>query len=344
MSAAAAGRWSPLVSIVVPVFNGERYLRESLDSILGQTYPHTEVVVMDDASTDATPEVVGSYTDARLRCVRQPVNRGQFGNVNDGIRLTHGELVAVHHADDVYAATLLERQLDVLARHPDVGAVFAIDTFIDAEGREVGRLRLPPELRDQRPLSYTDVLNGFLRYGNSFVRAPTNLVRRRVYDEVGLFDEAYDLRADLDMWLRVVRHSPIVVLDQHLVAYRFGHDNVSARYERLRTTPELSFSILDRRLADGDAALAEPDALVSYEGRRHEDLVLVAVNAYVRGDLAACRARLAQVRWRRILAARRLQRLRLLVLLAGLQVLARLPRIPPLARLFHRRWHVRGVR
>lgn len=88
----------PLVSIIVPVFNGERHLRESLDSILAQTYPRTDIIVMDDASTDATPQLVAEYGD-RVSHHRQKRNKGQFANVNDGIALASGEFVAVYHSD-----------------------------------------------------------------------------------------------------------------------------------------------------------------------------------------------------------------------------------------------------
>ena len=77
------------VSVIVPVLNGEVFLRETLGSILGQTHAPFEVIVMDDGSSDATPAIAQSY-GARLRYVRQPVNRGQFGNVNDGIALARG--------------------------------------------------------------------------------------------------------------------------------------------------------------------------------------------------------------------------------------------------------------
>src|SRR6188472_1395337 len=80
----------PLVSIVVPVWNGERFLRESLDSILAQTYPRLEVIVVDDASTDETPEILASYGD-RIRILRQPRTRGIYGNANDGIALARGD-------------------------------------------------------------------------------------------------------------------------------------------------------------------------------------------------------------------------------------------------------------
>lgn len=328
---------TPRVSIVVPVYNGERYVRESLDSILGQTYPDTEVIVVDDASTDAAPEIVCSYRDPRMRYVRQPVNLGIFGNLNTGLGLARGELVALHHADDVYDTRILEREIAFLDCRPEVGAVFAIDTFIDGEGREFGRLELPPEFRGERVLSYADVLNGFLRYGNTFIRGGTSLVRRQIYEGVGFFDSSYDLRADLDMWLRIARQTEIVILDEHLVAYRWGHDNTSARYEHLRTEPEISFAIMDRKLAEGDFALAAPDALAAYEGRRAVDLLRVAVNQYIRDDLAGMRDTMLCVSLRRILDRSSGLSVRLLVVWLGLHALGRVPRIAAVAAIFCRR-------
>ncbi|MDQ3685332.1 MAG: glycosyltransferase, partial [Acidobacteriota bacterium] len=111
----------PLVSIIVPVFNGEKYVRESLDSIVGQTYPHLEILVMDDASTDATPGIIAGYGD-RVTSYRQPRNRGQFQNVNDGIGMARGEYIAVYHADDVYEPRIVEREVDFLERHTEAGA------------------------------------------------------------------------------------------------------------------------------------------------------------------------------------------------------------------------------
>src|SRR5712691_7114902 len=86
-----------LVSVIVPVYNGEKYLRESLDSILAQTYQHTEVLVMDDCSTDGTPAILESYGD-RVRIFRQPHNRGIYGNANDGVAMAQGKYIAIYHA------------------------------------------------------------------------------------------------------------------------------------------------------------------------------------------------------------------------------------------------------
>ncbi len=98
----------PLVSVIVPVYNGAKYLRESLDSILAQTHPNVEIVVVDDCSTDDTPRILESYGSV-LRVLRQTRNRGQFASVNDALDIVRGEYVAVFHADDVYDPDIVAR-------------------------------------------------------------------------------------------------------------------------------------------------------------------------------------------------------------------------------------------
>jgi len=334
----------PLVSVVVPVYNGEPYLRESLESILGQTYRHLEVLLMDDASTDGAPEILRSYAerDSRVRYERQPRNRGIFGNINDGIALAGGDYVAIHHADDVYDPEIVAVEVAYLGRRPEVGAAFCTDVFIDRSGREFGRLTLPPEIRAAEVLSYADVLNGILQHQNVFIRGGTSLVRRDVYDEVGWFDDRYSLRSDLDMWLRIARRFPIAILDRALVRYRIHAENSSLRYARLRTEPELWFSVVDRVLAEGGTDVARPDALAAYEGHRAQDRLMVAANQYVLGDRAGLRATLERVKLHRILRTRRIPRWRLLLLWAILQLLGRLPRLGIAVRAFSRRWHRAG--
>lgn len=336
----------PLVSVVIPVFNGERYLQASLDSILGQTYRDTEFLIMDDASTDGAPEILRAYASAddRVRYQRQPQNVGIFANINAGIALARGDYVAIHHSDDLYHPEILAREVDYLDRNLDVGAVFCIDVFIDGEGREYGRLQLPPEIRAVEKLDYPMLLNGLLRHQNTFIRGGSGLFRSSVLLAAGPFEPAYLLRADLDMWLRLARQAPIAILDEYLVWYRYGHDNASLRYDRLRTESEISFTILDRYLAAGDRAVATPDALAAYEGHKAEDLLKVAVNRYIAERPADARATLASIDPRRIVGTDRIQRWRLLVLWAILHILVRMPRMPLVSRLFYRRWHGKGVR
>ena len=330
----------PLVSVVVPVFNGERYLRESLDSILAQTYPRLEVLVMDDASTDATAEIIGSYKD-RVTSFRQPYNRGQFSNVNDGIVRAQGEYIAVYHADDVYAPTILEREVAFLHEHPEAGAVFCPAVFIDAIGRECGSLQVPTELRGSGPFNYKTILNALLLHKNTFICGPSSMVRASVYKDVGVYrGDEFGIASDLEMWVRIAERHPVGILGEHLLRYRFGHGNLSENYYRHRTELERYFLIMDQYLKRVGKNCVSPAALAALEAHRAEDCLMVAANYYILGRRVECRQILGYVKATRILASPQVQRWRLLILLLMMNILVRLPRIRFVADFFHRRWHI----
>lgn len=332
----------PLVSIIVPVFNGARYLRQSLDSILAQTYPRIEVLVMDDASTDATPEILASYGD-RLTHVRQSKTRGIYGNVNDGIEAARGEYIATYHADDIYEPAIVEREAAFLNAYPEAGAVFCKDVFIDATGREAGRLALPLEVRGGRPLAYPVVLNALLTCKNRFLRCPTAMVRASVYRTVGPYrDSEFFNTSDLEMWLRIAARYPIGIVDEYLLRYRHGHDSSSRRYHHLRTEPSRHFRIVDLYLREGGRALATPASLAAHEAHRAEDTLLRAVSLYILGRGDEARRVLHAARVRALLGSPVVQRGRLLALLLAMHVLVRLPRIPLAAEVFYRHWHADG--
>lgn len=335
-------RTAPLVTIVVPVYNGEQYLRESLDSILAQSYPHCEVLVMDDASTDQTPAIIASY-GPRVTAIHQSTNRGQFANVNDGIMRARGDYIAVYHADDVYHSAIVEREAAFLRQNPEVGAVFCLDAFIDAKGREYGRLAIPPEVQSDGPLPYAVILNALLTHKNRFLVTPSAMVCAAVYHDVGLYrGEEFGIASDLEMWVRIARRYSLGILQEHLMWYRHGHGNLSQRHYHLRTVPEAHFRILDAQLTS-DSHLATTDALAAHDGHRAEDLIMLAINHYILGHLPESVALLRQVDPRRLLGSSRVQRGRLLVLLYGLKVLVRLPRVQFIADLCYRRWHVREL-
>ena len=332
------GEPRPLVTVLVPVYNGASYLRESLDSILAQQYRPMEIIVLDDGSTDDTPSIAATY-QGRVRYVRQPRNLGQFQNVNSGITIASGEMVAVFHADDVYGPTILEREVEFLLAHPDVGAVFCLDKFIDAAGREYGRLVLPPEVRGTEVLSYRDLLEVMLLRKNIVLRTPGALVRRRVYDEVGLFDASYAIGADFEMWLRIARRQPIGLVHEHLFSYRHFHGNLSHHYRHLRTAPDVFFRIMDEHVASAGRQLVSQHALAGYEGHRAEETLMNAVSHYIAGDMASVRRTIAPLRSRTITQATTIQQGRMLALLWLLRGLSRAPHIAAIGRAFQRRWY-----
>jgi glycosyltransferase involved in cell wall biosynthesis len=293
---------------------------------------------MDDGSIDESPEILRGYGDA-IDVVRQERNCGQFQNVNDGIARATGEFVAVFHADDVYAPTILEREVAFLQAHPDVGAVFCLDQFMTFDGRVYGHARLPPDVAPATPLPFPVVLNAILRRKNRFLRTPSAVVRRRAYETVGPYRPRYGSAADLDMWLRIARHYRLAVLDEHLFRYRHSVVSEAGRYHHLRTEPENFFDVVDDCLREGGMAVAQRSALRDYEAHRSEDRIMIAINQYIRGDRAAARATLQGARPRVILGSAQVARGRLLALLLALRVITRLPHSRCLAAAARARWH-----
>jgi glycosyltransferase involved in cell wall biosynthesis len=331
----------PLVSILVPSFNGAKWVREALDSILAQTYPRIEVILLDDCSEDDTAQIAATYGD-RIRYVRQPKNMGIYDNVNVGIAMAKGELLATYHADDIYLPTIVEAQVAYLNAHPEVGAVFCADIFVDAVGEEYARMVLPREVRGERPLDYPTVLNALLTYKNRFLVCPTAMVRASTHAAVGVYDQAhYRNTADLEMWLRIGRRFPIAVLETHLMKYRHFHGNSSSRYHRLRTAPENYFLILDEYLAGGDRAIATAESLTHYEAHRYEDRLMAAIAHYIKGEMADGRRTLREAAIGPVLRSTRVQRWRLMAITMGLWVLLRLPRTEWVAQRMLERWHMK---
>ncbi len=330
---------TPLVSIVVPVYNGEKYLADSLDSIVNQTYPNIEILVMDDASIDGTPDIIASYKE-NVTYYRNETNLGQFDNVNDGILKTNGEYVCVYHADDIYKPEIVEREVSYLNTHKTAGAVFCLDIFIDAEGREYNRLKIPQALRGAGPFDYPTILNALMTYKNVFLVGPTSMVRRKVYDDVGLYKgDEFGIAGDLEMWTRIARLYDIGIIEEHLHYYRHDHGNLSQNYYHLRAETEIHFRILQNHLDSGGLKLASKESLKAHRAHWAEDLLMVTVNYYIRDELSECKKLLDQVKPGELLGSAQIQRYRLFNLYMMLMILCRLPKINFVASLFHNRWH-----
>ena len=277
---------SPLVSIVVPAYNADRFLGEALASVCAQSHSAIEVIVCDDASTDATPEIARGTGDDRVRYLRNDRTLGGYGAMNRGVRESRGEYVAIFHADDVYDPRIVERELAFLNGHADAGAVFCLDRFIDEGGRDYARLRLPPSLAGVELFDTALLTESLLRHKNTFLRTPSVMFRRAAFDAVGGFDqERFGIAADLDMWARLSIAWRIGLVHEYLMGYRHYTAQWSKQYERMRTEPEMFFAVMDRHLSrPGIRALVSADALTCYRVWRVQDEAERAANAYVLGD------------------------------------------------------------
>ncbi len=309
----------PLVSVCMPTHNDGPFLAQSLESIVNQTYPHLEILIGDDGSDDITPEIVRSFGDGRIRYYRNPTNLGQFQNVNRIIGRARGKYVAVYHSDDVYEAPIVEREVRFLEAHPDAGAVFALDRWIDARGRAFGETRLPPGVRANTCLGLPDVMPHLLRHKNHIFRAPTFMGRAEVFSRVGLFNTSdFDIASDLEMWLRILTAFKVAILDEPLMRYRSDPSQVSARYNHLRTKEEDFFMIIERYLTvDHMIEKMDPGSLTEYAFHRCDDRTFRAANLLIRREAAGARELLrGPFPWRTFTVSVRRRKLRVLLLRA----------------------------
>lgn len=226
----------PKVSVVIPVHNGMKYLPETLDSVIKQTFQDFEVIVVDDGSSDETPNWVASCQDPRVRLVQQP-NQGTPGARNNGIANAKGDYIAFLDADDIWKPTKLEKQVRTLNMRPKVGLVYTWMSLIDQDGQSVGRT-LSSSIEGY---VWPQVVENCRISGGSL-----HMIRRACFDKVGGF--ALDLRfaEDWEMLIRLAEHYEFAPVNEPLVLYRQHPNNKSKNCEGMRRDFTV---ILDRAFA-----------------------------------------------------------------------------------------------
>ena len=229
---------SSLVSCIVPCFNGQPYLDEALSSILAQTHPKLEIIVVDDGSTDGSAAVVGCYGDA-VRYHRQD-NRGPAGACNQGLALATGAFIAFLEQDDLWLPEKTSRQLAALDADPSVGyCVGHVQNFWIAE--------LEHEARRYRDRPVMQPVPGYV--------VQTLLARRETFDRVGRFDEALPFAFASDWFLRARERGIVERLVPEVVTRRrLHHENFSRRHRDASRDEFLHVikASLDRRRRDGE--------------------------------------------------------------------------------------------
>jgi glycosyltransferase involved in cell wall biosynthesis len=201
----------PRVSVCIPTYNSARHLPEAVESVLRQEFEDYELIIVDNASSDETPEICSSYDDPRLRYVRYEKLVGQGGNWNRCLSQATGEYVALLHADDRYLPRFLTERVETLDQNPSVGLAFGAVTVIDEAGAEIGRKAFREEASFwPSPHFYKELLLGCV------VSPVSPVVRRYCYETIGGFREDRKWGIDCEMWLRIaakfaVSYSPVTL-------------------------------------------------------------------------------------------------------------------------------------
>ena len=241
---------APEVSVVTSVYNGARYLEESVSSILGQTFTDFEFLIVDDGSTDETPALLRTCSDPRARVIRNERNVGVSHSVNRALESARGRYVARHDADDVSVPSRIARQVAFLNEHPEIGVVGAQMEWIDETDR-------PLEMPDA-PLEHSLIAWEMVFRCPLF--QPTVLIRKSVLDAPGAYDPTLVVAHDYDLWARLMPVTRMANLPERLVRYRVHSNSVSQRHgaDREREAMRVRRAYVSRVLGrETDAGLIE---------------------------------------------------------------------------------------
>jgi glycosyltransferase involved in cell wall biosynthesis len=207
---------TPKVSIIMPVYNAEKYLNETIDSVLNQTYDDFEFLIIDDGSTDRSLQILNSYNDPRLKVFKNGKNIGYVKTLNKLLELSKGEYIARQDNDDISFPNRIEKQVHFLNSHKDIGIC---GTNVLTFGTKKKKTLFPIE--DYEIRAYMIIKSPFCH--------PTIMFRKSIFDDMGVakYDESLCPAEDYAMWFEISKKTKLANLSEPLLKYRWHENNTS---------------------------------------------------------------------------------------------------------------------
>ncbi|MCT7964361.1 glycosyltransferase [Laspinema sp. D1] len=215
----------PTISVIIPAYNAEKTIQETIESLLNQTFQDFDVIVINDGSTDRTGEIVSNFTDSRIQVFSFP-NSGAPKSRNVGFSKSSGEYIAFLDADDLWTPDKLEAQLQALQAHPEVGVAYSWSDCIDESScflRRGGHITVNGDAYPQ--LLMMDILEN----------GSNPLIRRQALLEINGFDETLPAGQDWDLYLRLALRYHFVTVPRSQVLYRISDQSLSSNVFKLET-------------------------------------------------------------------------------------------------------------
>jgi len=212
----------PKVSVIIPTHNRSAYLHSAVTSVLNQTYQDFEIIIVNDASSDNTEEVVASFTDSRIKYIRHELSKGDGGARNTGIINAAGEFIGFLDDDDQWLPQKLELQVDLLQNSPPyVGGVYTGHFDISGVDGKITNVSYP--MRRGNLSQYALI--------ESCIITSCVLLRRECFEKIGLFDETIPYCNDRDMWVRIAQAFQFDFIKKPLVKYLIHSDKLSTNFK-----------------------------------------------------------------------------------------------------------------
>ena len=221
------------ISVVVPVFNGEKTIEETIYSILNQTFKNIEIIISDDGSTDSTLKIVKNISDSRIKIISYP-NQGVSESRNRGISQAKGEYISFMDADDLWTPDKLESQWKALQQNSQAAVAYSWTDYIDESGKflKFGR----------RIKANGDVFTKLLKI-NFLENGSNPLIRQKALEKVGVFDKSLTAAEDIEMWLRLAANYEFVCVEKPQILYRISANSLSSN---LKTMEATSLKVIER--------------------------------------------------------------------------------------------------
>lgn len=232
----------PLISVVIPVYNGEKTIKNTIESVLNQTFSDFELIVVNDGSQDSTLVAINEIKDARIRVFSSP-NSGVSASRNRGLAEAKGEFISFLDADDLWTPDKLESQLKALQKNPQAAVAYSWSDWIDESGqflRAGGHITVNGNAYEKLLL-------------RDFVESGSNpLIRKQALEEVGTFDESLAFAEDWDLWLRLAARYEYVAVPSPQILYRISPESASFNVWKMEAG---SLKVIERHFAQSPESL-----------------------------------------------------------------------------------------
>lgn len=216
-----------LVSVIIPAYNHEKYIKKCLESIINQTYSNLEILVEDDCSTDNTKEIIKEIKDKRIKKFYSKENKGVVNIVNELLDKCTGKYIAVIGSDDIWYPTKIEEQIQIFKENPKLGAVFTEADLIDENGTKYKK----SDKFDENVFNYTNMTSSkrlrlFYEKGNHLCH-PSSIITKKVFKDIGYYNRGFRQLHDYEYWTRLLQKYEIYIINKRLMGYRreINNDN-----------------------------------------------------------------------------------------------------------------------
>lgn len=244
---------APAVSVIMSSYNHAPYVAQAMRSVLTQDFHDFEFLIADDGSKDGTEEVIRTISDPRITFKANPANRGAGVVTRELIQAAKGEFIALMNSDDVWRPGKLAYQMEVMRKNPDLGAVFGRARYIDHRNNGIPKASLQwGSVFDKENRTRGKWLRHFFFDGNCLCH-PTMLIRSKVYENLGVYDNRLRQLPDFEMWIRFVKRYDLFISDQALIDFRMmpGEANASGDTPRNAVRVINEYMIIANTFFDG---------------------------------------------------------------------------------------------